>query len=145
MGIGIGEDVDYDRLRYHKIVIMTDADVDGAHIRTLMLTFFFRNYKELIDRGHLYIAQPPLYRIHNSRMEKFLKDDEALEEFLFQRLTDGVSVTAPNGRIFQGEELITLLRRVDDLEKRVVEAENTAIARGVVHDLPRICRESDPG
>ncbi|PWM69548.1 MAG: DNA topoisomerase (ATP-hydrolyzing) subunit B [Desulfovibrionaceae bacterium] len=129
MGIGIGEDVDYDRLRYHKIVIMTDADVDGAHIRTLMLTFFFRNYKELIDRGHLYIAQPPLYRIHNSRMEKFLKDDEALEEFLFQRLTDGVSVTAPNGRIFQGEELITLLRRVDDLEKRVVEAENTAIAR----------------
>ena len=129
MGIGIGEDVDYDRLRYHKIVIMTDADVDGAHIRTLMLTFFFRNYKELIDRGHLYIAQPPLYLIHNSRMEKFLKDDEALEEFLFQRLTDGVSVTAPNGRIFQGEELITLLRRVDDLEKRVVEAENTAIAR----------------
>ncbi len=129
MGIGIGEDVVYDRLRYHKIVIMTDADVDGAHIRTLMLTFFFRNYKELIDRGHLYIAQPPLYRIHNSRMEKFLKDDEALEEFLFQRLTDGVSVTAPNGRIFQGEELITLLRRVDDLEKRVVEAENTAIAR----------------
>ncbi len=129
MGIGIGEDVDYDRLRYHKIVIMTDADVDGAHIRTLMLTFFFRNYKELIDRGHLYIAQPPLYRIHNSRMEKFLKDDEALEEFLFQRLTDGVSITAPNGRTFQGEELIAFLRRIDSLEKRVVEAENTAIAR----------------
>ncbi|MCH5276688.1 MAG: DNA topoisomerase (ATP-hydrolyzing) subunit B [Desulfovibrionaceae bacterium] len=129
MGIGIGEDVDYDRLRYHKIVIMTDADVDGAHIRTLMLTFFFRNYRELIDRGHLYIAQPPLYRVHNSRMEKFLKDDEALEEFLFQRLSEGVEVNTSHGRAFQGEELIKLLRRIDSLEKRVVEAENTAIAR----------------
>lgn len=129
MGIGIGEDVDYDRLRYHKIVIMTDADVDGAHIRTLMLTFFFRNYQELIDRGHLYIAQPPLYRIHNSRMEKFLKDDEALDEFLFQRLSDGVSVTTESGRVFQGDDLITLLRHIEELEKKVSEAENSAISR----------------
>lgn len=129
MGIGIGEDVDYDRLRYHKVVIMTDADVDGAHIRTLMLTFFFRNYSELIDRGHLFIAQPPLYRIHNNRSEKFLKDEAALDEFLLQRLSEGVAVTAPNGRVFKGEELIALLRRIEELENRVVEAENTAISR----------------
>ncbi len=129
MGVGIGEDVDYERLRYHKIVIMTDADVDGAHIRTLMLTFFFRNYGELIERGHLYIAQPPLYRIHNSRMEKFLKDEGALDAFLLQRLSEGVTVSAPNGRAFQGGDLIDLLRRIDDLAARVNEAENSAVAR----------------
>lgn len=129
MGIGIGEDVDYERLRYHKIVIMTDADVDGAHIRTLMLTFFFRHYQELIERGHLYIAQPPLYRIHNSRMEKFLKDDAALSEFLLQRLADGVVVNFADGREARGKELIQLLGAIEDLDKRVTEAENTGIPR----------------
>ena len=112
MGAGIGEeDTDYDKLRYHKIVIMTDADVDGAHIRTLLLTFFFRNYAGLIDRGYLYIAQPPLYRAHNSRMEKFIKDDYELNAFLMQRVSDDMEVEAPNGTLFRGEEIKALMGR----------------------------------
>jgi DNA gyrase subunit B len=129
MGVGIGEEVDYERLRYHKVVIMTDADVDGAHIRTLMLTFFFRHYGELIERGHLYIAQPPLYRIHDSRMEKFLKDEKALDEFLMRRIEESMSVHTGAGRIFRNDELADLLRRIDELRTRVTEAENSAISR----------------
>lgn len=80
MGIGIGEDIDYSRLRYDRIIIMTDADVDGAHIRTLLLTFFFRNFSELINRGHIYIAQPPLYSIAKGKRKEWLYSDKELEE-----------------------------------------------------------------
>ncbi|MDD6087956.1 MAG: DNA topoisomerase (ATP-hydrolyzing) subunit B [Desulfovibrionaceae bacterium] len=130
MGAGIGEeDTDYTRLRYHKIVIMTDADVDGAHIRTLLLTFFYRNFPELIERGHLYIAQPPLYRAHNSRMEKFLKDDEALEQFLMGRISDGMTVVASNGLHFEGAEIIDLMHRIEDISRRIHDAELAGIYR----------------
>ncbi len=130
MGVGIGkDDIDLSKLRYHKIVIMTDADVDGAHIRTLLLTFFFRQYQELIDNGYLYIAQPPLYRAHNSRFEKFIKDDTELNEFLLKRISEDASIISSDERIFSGKELIVLMQDIEKLQLKVKDAENTGIGR----------------
>lgn len=130
MGAGIGqEDTDLTKLRYHKVIIMTDADVDGAHIRTLLLTFFFRQYQEMVEKGFVYIAQPPLYRVHNSRMEKFLKDDAQLNEFLLSRVSEDIRVVAENGVTFAGESLIRLMRDIEKLEDRVKDAEMGGTAR----------------
>ena len=118
LGTGIGkEDFDVSRLRYHRVVIMTDADVDGQHIRTLLLTFFYRQMKELIDHGHLYIAQPPLYKVSwGKKKQKYLDNEKELDEFLMRQATEKrtLVVEKNSSRPIAGTRLIAVLKRMKD-------------------------------
>jgi DNA gyrase subunit B len=110
LGTGIGrEDFDIAKLRYHKIIVMTDADVDGAHIRTLLLTFFFRQMPALIEGGFLYIAQPPLYKVNRGKSEQYLKDERALEDYLIETGLDDCALRLASGETRTGRDLQTLL------------------------------------
>jgi DNA gyrase subunit B len=131
LGTGIGPDsFDITKLRYHNIVIMTDADVDGHHIRTLLLTFFYRQMPEILERGHLFIAQPPLYKVKKEKKEKYLKDEKAMQEFLLEGGTEGLSLgTAKQAEPFQGEALRGILERVIQYRKQIGKFEFTADVR----------------
>ncbi|HEV7455548.1 MAG TPA: DNA topoisomerase (ATP-hydrolyzing) subunit B [Roseococcus sp.] len=122
-GIGAGDPAkggfDANKLRYHRIIIMTDADVDGSHIRTLLLTFFFRQMPELIERGHLYIAQPPLYRAKRGNEERYLKDDRALEDFLLEKALSGARMLLADGRVLEGAELATFVETLRQITGRM--------------------------
>ena len=113
VGAGIGEDFDPDRLRYHRIILMTDADVDGAHIRTLLLTFFFRHMPDLIKNGNLYIAQPPLYRASKGKNKEWIYNDDDLGKYFARLAYENVTVNSKDGSItIKGEEIIELLSRL---------------------------------
>ncbi len=132
LGTGIGRDeFNIDKLRYHKIVIMTDADVDGAHIRTLLLTFFYRQMPELIENGHLYIAQPPLYKVTRGKSEVYLKDEPAMEEYLVEQGIDGVTLRQGNGEDIAGADLVRVVDMARQL-RRVLEAFPTHYPRHIL-------------
>ena len=113
LGTGVGEDKDLGKLRYHKIVIMTDADVDGSHIRTLLLTFFFRHYNELFENGHVFIAQPPLYKIKKGKTELYLKNEQALEDYLLDSVTKEAKLTRGTGEPLTGTALADIVKRLN--------------------------------
>ena len=118
LGTGIGRDeFDEEKLRYHKIIIMTDADVDGAHIRTLLLTFFYRQMLPLVEKGYIYIGQPPLYRLGRGKKERYFIDDDALNDYLYDQASQFIRIRMENGEEISGESMVDLLRKLTMFER----------------------------
>jgi len=133
LGCGIGQDeFDASKLRYHRVIIMTDADVDGSHIRTLLLTFFYRQMRDLVDRGHIYIAQPPLFRAKRGRQETFIKDERDMELFLLRRAAESRTLVASNGKELSGESLERRLEQLMTFRKLMQVVERRGPVRKVI-------------
>ncbi len=146
LGTGIRDDFDLSKLRYHKIIIMTDADVDGAHIRTLLLTFFYRQMAELVEKGHVYIAQPPLYKVARGKSETYLKDQPALEDYLIEQGLEEAVLVSGTGEERAGRDLRAIIDQargivnlIDGLHSRYSRdvVEQAAIAGAFDADLLR--------
>jgi DNA gyrase subunit B len=130
LGCGIGESsFDISKLRYHSVILMTDADVDGSHIRTLLLTFFFRQMRELVEKGYLYIAQPPLYMVATKKKELYKKDQDELDRFLLENGTDGLRIKTGDGGQLWGEPLLNLLTRMRRMRQALGKLERRGDAR----------------
>ncbi len=154
LGTGIGPDeFNIEKLRYHKIIIMTDADVDGSHIRTLLLTFFFRQMPELIERGYLYIAQPPLFKLSRGKSARYLKDERELNNYLIEFGTDAAAITQADGTQIAGNDLVALAERarqaastIESLGRKLGDpfiVEQIALAGGFNIDLFNDRAEAD--
>jgi DNA gyrase subunit B len=136
LGAGVKDDYDAAKLRYHSIIIMTDADVDGSHIRTLLLTFFYRQMPDLVEKGHLMIAQPPLYKIKRGKQERYLKDETSLEDYLIEMGTENVRVRATNdGRGLAGQPLQAFIKKVLRWEKLMNLASRKKKSRSLLEAL----------
>jgi len=136
LGCGIGEgSFDIEKLRYHQIILMTDADVDGSHIRTLLLTFFYRQMPELLERGYLYIAQPPLFRARRGKKDVYLKDQAALDRFFLEHGVEGLSVRASRGPTLAGDPLFRLAERLRMFRRALAKLDRRADANLVGHAI----------
>lgn len=139
LGTGVGsEEYNIDKIRYHKIIIMTDADVDGSHIRTLLLTFFYRQMPEIIDKGYLYIAQPPLFKIGKGKSEIYLKDESEYNDHVLSRVCKLKSVSNANGEVLSDHELFVFIGNLAEYFEAVRKLEK----RNITHDLAEILMKS---
>jgi DNA gyrase subunit B len=138
LGTGVGkDDFDAGKLRYHRIIIMCDADVDGSHIRTLLLTFFYRQMKELIERGHLHIAQPPLYKVKHGKTQTYLKDEHALDAFVLARAAENRRLRLASGQEVEGPKLAYLVGKMVTVSKLLERIERRGVPREVAELLLR--------
>ncbi len=136
LGTGIAQDFDSSKVRYHKVIVMTDADVDGSHIRTLLLTFFYRHMQAVIDKGFLYIAQPPLFKVAEGKKETYLKDEKEMSKFLLARIGEDRSLASEmSGAASSGAKLVALLEKMEEYRGHVARLATRGVPEGVVRAL----------